>query len=331
MTEVEKKYIKLKEFVAFLTGPLGYEVYKKDPSMLETAKDALRILRDEMWEKRIASNPDAVKLNSEIEEYNDFKNLLPINSLDNIKLIDDKIFAISKQLQNIVDYFPELYFQLYFMLNGLSIELADTIKQEGKGLYGFKTWFYGSKVVDDNNQPLILYHGTGENEFTRFSFNMFPGTYFAENKSYSEWFAKLKGAEKGKLFKCYLRVLNPIDLRLFHVNKVKYEDFVAYIELKYGYKLSESKMIKAASDAENGLWAWQYLRGGASWLKEIKEAGVFDGIKFYENNPQDIVNGKENITPAWLVFEPQQIKAVYGNMTYSLESEDIRFEKGGHL
>ena len=133
------------------------------------------------------------------------------------------------------------------------------------------------------------------------------------------------------MFECYLRVQNPIDLKLFGVRLVKYDEFVGYILLKYGYKLPLNKMLKALSDAEGGLWAWRYIRNAIEWLKMIKNDGAFDGIKYYENNPADIKGGVEAVTPAWAVFSPEQIKSSRGNLTFSYDSKDIRFNKGGFI
>jgi hypothetical protein len=161
---------------------------------------------------------------------------------------------------------------------------------------------------------------------------MFPAMYFAENKEYSEWFQTVKGNGNGILYQCYVRITNPIDLRIFKTDLVKYDEFVGYIELMYGYKLPENKMLKASSDSRGGMWAWSYLRGGVDWLNFIIKDGKFDGIAFYENNTQDLdSNGKDKVTPAWMVFEPNQIKLAKNNSIYSLQSDDIRMKKGGKL
>ena len=129
-----------------------------------------------------------------------------------------------------------------------------------------------------------------------------------------------------------LKVQNPIDLTSFEVRKVTYQDFTTYLKLKYGYDMPENKMLRAMSDAQNGVWVWQYLRAGADWLKFIQKSREFDGFHYYENNPQDIVNGKENVTLAWLVLNGNQIKSAdMRNTTYSLFTDDIRMKKGGEL
>jgi hypothetical protein len=209
---------------------------------------------------------------------------------------------------------------------------SDFVNKEVVNNDRFKLWFAGSQCVDANGEPLLLYHGTGGlnlNEFDEFTFNLFPASYFAEKKSYSDWFATIKGGNS-LLYKVYLRVLNPIDISLFYVDKVTYEDFVSYIEYIYGYQLPFNQMLKSASDNGGGLWAWQYLRGGVDWLNLLKSNKEFDGFVYYENNPDDQIEGKENVTKAWLVMNANQIKSAdERNTTFSLQSNSIKMEKGG--
>ena len=287
-----------------------------------------------------------------ILEYETLKNIIPKTSYETNKVIDDKLKVIFSEIQDNLGYDAESFFQIYFYLNqtnqkdlyenGLSLQPL-LLKQGDTKLtsFNFNQWFANSVVKEEKNQgtfgdgekysvPQVVYHGTGANEFTKFNFDKFPIVYFAENKEYSDYFQKAKGGD-GVMFECYLRVQNPIDLKLFGVRLVKYDEFVGYILLKYGYKLPLNKMLKALSDAEGGLWAWRYIRNAIEWLKMIKNDGAFDGIKYYENNPADIKGGVEAVTPAWAVFSPEQIKSSRGNLTFSYDSKDIRFNKGGFI
>jgi hypothetical protein len=278
-----------------------------------------------------------------IREYELLLENISNTSYEARKIANEKITEKYKQLQAEELYDPIAFFQIYFALNTANqTDLNESMfyknlkvkSKAGFDLLGrnenFATWFANSKVVDENKDPMLVFHGTGASEFTRFSFDRFPVAYFAENKDYSEWFQKSRGGD-GAMFTCYLRIQNPIDLRLFGVRKVKYEEFVGYISLKYGYDLPLNPMLKNGSDNSDGLWAWQYIRGGVEWLKLIKNNGYFDGFKYYENNPDDPKDGKENITPAWAVFNAEQIKSARGNVTFSYDSKDIRFKKGGNL
>ena len=332
MTEIHQKYIKLQEFISFLNGPYGAEVNSQHPEYMLEAENKLNELKQGNYLERLQSIPEAGVLEQELNEYLSFKKLLPDTSTASMTEVDTSITEISKKLQDAISYDPSLYFETYFLINGASQEYYNSEGRSYVETDNFKKWFAGSQVVDNDGAPLIVYHGTGPVDFTKWQFDMFPAAYFAENKSYSDWFANLKGQGAGRLYQCYLRIMNPLDLRLFKTDLVTYEDFVAYVELRYGYKLPENKMMKAQSDASGGIWAWRYLRFAPAWLNLIKSSGIFDGIAFYENNPDDLLpNGKENITPAWIVFNSNQIKSVYGNQTYSLESNDIRFKKGGKL
>lgn len=276
-----------------------------------------------------------------VMEYEQLLSAIPNTSFETRKIANEKITESFKKLQDEKLYDPNMFYNIYFFLNSASqkdlaaspfYKKLKTHSKTGMKLGGrnenFATWFSNSKVTNESNEPLVIFHGTGAEEFTRFNFDKFPVAYFAENREYSDWFQKARGTE-GAMFTCYLRIQNPIDLRLFGVDKVTYDEFVGYIELKYGYKLPLNKMLKTASDKQGGIWAWQYIRGGVEWLKLIKNNGYFDGFKYYENNPQQIINGKESVTPAWAVFNAEQIKSDRGNVTFSYDSKDIRFEKGG--
>jgi len=330
MTTAEERYIKIKEFIAFLYGPVGRQQYDANPTMLEKAKEAGKMLKKIVLEEKSQPGSQLYKVTSEIQQYLDFRQDVPSTSQDTLQVINNTITELSKELETLLNYYPEMYYNIYFFMNGLTQDMARVLPHTQSG-GNFNDWFYGSKVVDSEGNPLIVYHGTGSTEFTKWSFNLFPGAYFGENKSYSEWFRQRKAGDDGKMYECYLRVLNPMDLRFFGTDLVKYEYLVDYLELQYGYTMPENKMLKIASDQKGGLWLWVYLRSSPEWLLKIKNDKMFDGIMFYENNPEEIIDGKENVTPAWLVFNSNQIKYAKGNLTYSLSSDDFRFKKGGEI
>jgi hypothetical protein len=271
-------------------------------------------------------------LQKELFQYLTAKKQLTSENSPIIKSIDDKIEKLSTEFCSAILFSAKGYFDTYFLMNENNIDdlkiLNKTFDQK-QAINSFSLWFTGSVVVNSYGNPLEVYHGSKNQGFSNFKFDVFPGIYFAVNKSYSEWFARLGPNET--LFSCYLNIKNPIDLTIFKLDKVKYDEFVAYIELKYKYKLQENSSLRSLSDARKGLWAWQYLRGGIDWLNQIIKDGVFDGLKFYENNPDDNQQGKENETIAWMVFRANQIKAANANLIYSNYSDDIRFNKGGAL
>jgi hypothetical protein len=60
-------------------------------------------------------------------------------------------------------------------------------------------------------------------------------------------------------------------------------------------------------------------------------ASVSNYSKAWSDAAKDLIKGKENVTPAWMLFKPTQIKEAMGNLTFSPYSNDIRFNKGGAI
>jgi len=328
MTSVEQTII-LKEYVAYLTGPYSEELGDtKRLQQLEDAQKRINEIHRDSVKEIIKKTPEAKKMQKTINDLKLLKELFQPTSLSLIKQADEQLTTLATELQNLASYNPKLYYNLYFLLVGAGVD--PETKFDVKHLPAFRNWIQGSQVVDSNGNPKIVYHGAGGDEFTKFSFKIFPGIYFAENKKYSEWFRKLKGG-KGTLFACYLRILHPLDLSVFKTKDVLYDDFVDYLELKYGFKLPANEMVKKLSEQQKGLKAWQFLRMSPNWIKYIRDNKVFDGIEFYENNPQDKIGNKERVTKAFMVFYGNQIKEATGNMIFSLASDDIRFKTGGTL
>lgn len=328
--ELVKAYKQSNKFLALISSEYGKEMRENNPELVKMAQSIAETYLDVFIRYRMSESEVAQTLLKDIDEFGDLLDILPQTSYESIADVKNELEAKAKLLQGIMSFQPSTFYDKYF-LNNTSTHLNNII--DVKKNPRFKVWFSGSKVMDADKNPLVVYHGTGglKKEFNSFNFKIFPATYFAENKSYGDWFANIKGDYK-VLLQCYLRVLNPIDLTDFGVDNVTYNDFITYIELKHGYKLPDAPMLKAISDKQGGMWAWRYLRGGSGWIKFLKSKKEFDGFHYYENNPQDIINGKENITKAWMIFEPNQIKTIDSrNDTYSMSSNLFSMGKGGHI
>jgi hypothetical protein len=327
-----KIYLTARKLVDTLNSAIGSELSVSKPELLINAKNIIQKYENEYAKYKIENDEELKDVDVLIKESEDLLSILPDASHDTLKELTEIIDKNAKELQDKLFYDPSLFYNKYLL--NISSSNSDIVNKHITENERFKLWFTGSKCVDDNKQPRILYHGTSGldlNEFDEFSFGLFPGAYFAEVKEYSEWFSRIKGGNS-IMYRVYLRVLNPIDLTAFGVDLVTYDDFVTYIELRYGYKLPENLMLKTVSDREGGMWAWRYLRGGVDWLKLIAKNKEFDGFVYYENNPGDIDmnTGEERVTKAWLVFKANQIKSAdIRNTTFSLQSNSIKMEKGG--
>lgn len=334
---IVNNYRSIKTLLSLALTKEGNELFE-DYKWIYQELNYLSVILDGLYQKHMLETiPELSDKKYELDTLQNLKNLLDEEDLELLKVTDGKITEILREVAGQTLYDPELYFETYF--NQLGNNSKESVTEEIWNLltFSFNDWFKGSKVVDMKGKPLLVYHGRYNDEVTTFKFNLFPAKYFAENKSYAEWFANSNGAENATLYKCYLRVLNPLDLSIFGVHPVSYNDLTDYVELRYGYKLPLNKVLKAQSDmaveqGEDGLWVWQYFRSGVDWLKHLKREGIFDGIHFVENNPSDILpDGSENTTPVWMVLSPEQIKTANGNILNSINSKDIRFAKGGKL
>lgn len=79
----------------------------------------------------------------------------------------------------------------------------------------FKRWFKGSKVVDENGEPLVVYHGTNaEKDFTAFDSKeaSIPGTYFfTPHAEYAGgWAGQKRITPNARVLPTFLSLKNPL-------------------------------------------------------------------------------------------------------------------------
>ena len=168
----------------------------------------------------------------------------------------------------------------------------------------FKSWFgdwendpeNASKIVDENGEPKMVYHGTNE-KFTIFSLEK-----VGSNVDYGMWgsgfyFSPIKSFSKGygsNLLKVFLNIRNPF-VRNPNLTGSK-------TEFKPVYGKEESIQLR----------------------NEILNAN-YDGVLQYES-------GQKNLLTQIVAFEPEQIKLADGtNKTFDGSNPDIRFEDGGKV
>jgi len=169
-------------------------------------------------------------------------------------------------------------------------------------LPAFRRWFGKSKVVDENGDPLVVYHGT------RGNFNTFKktkeGIFFSRDPLIASKFAANSMlytgdealTENANVMPVYLRMEKPFDAS----NRANVAKVVSQLE--------DKRDIAAFKEGASKL-DWQLLERYADF---IEQAG-FDGYFVNEFGENNIV-----------VFDPKQIKSAIGNKgTYSPESEMI--------
>lgn len=191
-----------------------------------------------------------------------------------------------------------------------------------------------SKVLNDKFEPQLVWHGTN-NEFSYFDFEMFPANYFAVNREYSEFFAINKGG-KGYVLPFFLDIKNPLDLSYFENDYVSVKDFFDWMYLMTGMTPEELDVNPLFLDPTmQPQPIWMYIRNNPTMLQKIAQGKVYDGIKFYEFNPneKDNADKKAYETLAYIIFDPHQAKLADPNrgdiLLASLKS--FMLKRGGKI
>ena len=326
-----KAYKEASQMIALMSSEYGAELKDRYPKIYELAKKVVNDYKGDFMSYQLAESPTFQSQMDVIEEISEALQYEELSDYETRMRLKASLDEETMRLQSQIGWNPKAFFDNY-LLNCVSKQTDE--KADITNNPRFKLWFEGSKVVNDDKKPLIVYHGTAKSpsEFNEFNFDIFPAMYFAENRSYSEWFANLKAGGIKILLECYVRITNPLDLSMFGVTEIPYDEMVDYIQSRYGYKLPDSPSLRAMADRFGGrMWAWRYWRNGADWINYIKRRKEFDGIIFYENNPEDLLpSGEQNTTKAFLIFEQNQVKTADArNRTYSLVDTAFTRKKGG--
>ncbi len=154
----------------------------------------------------------------------------------------------------------------------------------------FKRWFKDSLVADENDKPLVVYHGTPFS-FSKFekakrgqknqfgpSADSLEGFFFTSDPEMAAEFAWQNGDQSGSIMPVYLSLQNPVisDFMLY-----------SYDTAKFG------EMLRVA-----------------------KREG-HDGFVCF-------MTFVDKIAPVFVAFEPEQIKSVFNDETFDADDPDIR-------
>lgn len=209
----------------------------------------------------------------------------------------------------------------------------------------FKAWFgdwenspeTASKVVDENGEPLVVYHGT-MNNFNIFNTYIENGTYHGKGAYFTSSIKDLNTnyvtTKQDKYLECFLNIRNPLvvgkkaestwfeknqrdiikdNLRLFSFPRVNY----AY-EKSWDSENLEKIVRSEFGENESG-----------NLLNKIYRYLNFDGIIYL--SPNKLKGHKAPLkTKHFVAFLPTQIKIADGtNATFDSKNADIRYKDGG--
>jgi len=163
----------------------------------------------------------------------------------------------------------------------------------------FRRWFAGSKVVDSDGKPLVVYHGTAADfdSFDKTGANDLGlwgrGHYFSASAENASSYA-LRQGDGARVIPAYVSINNPLVLKTGSDLVIRLPDGTDHKEL-VGPNLDGSKIKQIALD------------GGHDGVIQIRPNGLIGDI---------------------VAFRPEQIKSATGNNgQFSPKSSDIRFSR----
>lgn len=234
---------------------------------------------------------------------------------------------------------------------------------DGEKSENFKKWFGDSKVVDENGEPLIVYHGSGttfwefKTEFTGLGNDQYgSGFYFTTNKETADIYTekqlngktKIGGQDSPNVVQAYLSIQKPIvidlnsdDMRPENLSRIEVTQKQAYEIIKRAPDIMDEE------NSPLGDFFEEYWENGPSDSMIRKAARRTDwdlltlendwfsgdnGATAFRNAVHEVLgyDGVEvifkNGEKHFVAWFPNQIKSATDNIgTYDLENNDIRF------
>jgi hypothetical protein len=179
----------------------------------------------------------------------------------------------------------------------------------------FKQWFSGSKVVDEDGKPLVVYHGSPDfigNEFTgkverKNRAGNVGGYYFTpyadEASDYAADRKTSQYQEGSQVLPVYLNIKRPYiagESRVTPAMKDAYlKEMIASNQHMSDERAAEWAKNKVPFFTDGRLPSADALNGDGDAMQRILKAGGYDGFK----------DGRH-----WVAFESSQIKSSIGNV-----------------
>ena len=198
----------------------------------------------------------------------------------------------------------------------------------------FKAWFgdwenkpeNASKVIDENGEPLVVYHGTSY-DFNVFKIGRMGGLFFTDNLSYAERFASgdmKRQGEKSKMLKCFLNARKCYDKNTH--DEALIDDYYNKFVEEGATKLKKKERLKYVKSLEDKYKDFFINLAGFSMLDSNRKNHLL------LHNYDCIITDGYSDTKFYVVFESNQIKLADGtNTTFDGSNPDIRFAEGGTM
>ena len=194
----------------------------------------------------------------------------------------------------------------------------------------FKRWFSGSKVVNADGSPKVMYHGTNaDDEFTVFNtygsrFGLFgTGSYFTDNPDVAQSYTRKGRGHNPRVYQVYLSIKNPLDMDASYDPGIWLTDDEEYNAYFDGAETNEDAFRALEQYCQDEMmYAWE----ANEYIIDTIEGAGFDGITHIGGgrvNKNDPTRHR-----VYIAFEPNQIKSATDNVgTFDPRDPDIRYSE----
>lgn len=191
----------------------------------------------------------------------------------------------------------------------------------------FREWFAGSKVVNEDGSPKLMYHGTNANDnFTVFdtygsNFGLYGiGSYFTDDRSVAEGYTKKGRGKNPRIYEVYLNVQNPLDMDAAYQPEV-WKTGDKYIDAYFADAKTNADAFRALTEycKDEEMDRWE----GEEFITDHIMSKGFDGITHIGGGLYTKAN--PHLHRVYIVFEPDQIKSA-DPVTYDDEGNPIAME-----
>jgi hypothetical protein len=138
----------------------------------------------------------------------------------------------------------------------------------------------------------------------------------------------------GYVMPFFLDIKNPLDLTHFGIERISTKDFFDWMFLQTGLLAEQLDVNPIFLDPTmSKVPLWVFLRNNPKMLQKIASLKVYDGIVFYENNPNMPEGDAAYETKAYIIFDPHKAKLADPERGEILLSslKSFQLEKGGKI
>lgn len=183
----------------------------------------------------------------------------------------------------------------------------------------FKRFFAGSKVINEDGTPKVMYHGTNK-DFNEFLIaekanrtGMPDGFYFTSDAEDASRYAKGEGAN---VMPVYLSIKNPYDLggknKISKEMVMQFRDELREDNPNLPFSWIQEKVNIFKENTAAGRFPFPSISFPTAAMQRVFEAGGYDGL----------IDGSK----VFVAFNPSQVKSATGNVgTFDKAIPDVRF------